>query len=254
VTLFVNGGVHGTHKQGGVVALDRILHALQAATKADTLSFADQMSGLLSGLRSEHKSTKKDIRHVFSDGTAVAWDMPPPSALPTSPLSYSCAADVDVLCDSAQRCAFYGDNNPLFSICRSGDCACDPALDCTWLGASKTNHQCVAGGGKLPNMVDGHGRQSNISFYEWACSRIHLAPGTINQCGFERLSVFAVGADRLQLYNRSFYTSLCDEFFLYGTTGAIMGHFMERMWRPMFVRRCHFTQCTKECSSPMLQE
>ena len=102
-------------------------------------------------------------------------------------------------------------------------------------------------------MVDERGEQSNVSFYQWACSRLHVTPNTINTCGFANFGVLAVGVDRLRLYNRSFYEALCDEFALYGSTGAVMGHFMERLWRSMFVRHCHFATCETMCTHPLTQ-
>jgi hypothetical protein len=70
--------------------------------------------------------------------------------------------------------------------------------------------------------------------YTWACSRLGVDAKILHQCGASQSGVFVVGSERLRSYPKLVYDSLVEEYEAYSTTGGLMGHYMERMYRSMF--------------------
>jgi hypothetical protein len=225
ITVFVNAGLDSPHKTFASVAFFRITRILS------------HRRTVMEMIRGQAIINKASLRRMFADESIFSSNLPSEQDLPGPLAGSNCAAAVTALCAPTHRCT----NTPEMQFpCRIGSsCGCDPALDCTWLGDTKANKKFVTNQGKMRNMVDiTTGKQSNISFYQWSCDRMHLTPEAIHECGHTFGAVLAVGADRLQMYPRSFYSALQDEIALYGNTGGVMGHFFERLWRPMFARNC----------------
>jgi hypothetical protein len=110
-------------------------------------------------------------------------------------------------------------------------CGCSPQSNCTWRGWTKDNP--VTQGGFLEPALNNEG--GIHSFYTWACQRFNISPTKITQCGISWSSTFAVGRNRLQRLPLSTYALLVREFDLYGANGGIAVHYLERLWRSIYL-------------------
>ena len=207
VTIFVNGGLLSKN------------HVSQGLKKIvdDLLNF-EQTRALV------------DLRSIYADQYFASWN---PGLLPKHREDFDlhgCLSAVSEFCESSASCNI-GD----FWFCEQ-QCGCDSPKECRWAGLSTENR--AFSDVYLPQAVDvivgGLNETLVHNIYSWACSRFYLTPYAIDHCGYTHGAVFAVGSLRLRTYSKSTFTKVVNEFALYGPTGGLAGHYMERLYRSVF--------------------
>ena len=207
VTIFVNGGF--LSKPHTTAALtDMVDHLL----KNPILQSRQPRINLATTL----------LDDFYSDGGAFTWEKPNQvvgTVKNCSVVSEFCAVQAN-LCDIADL--------PCVGTER---CGCTAQRTCNWVGASKEN-PTTAGGALQPALSDG---DAPHSIYSWACDILGISPNKIRECGYTWGATFAVGRNRLKRLPASDYEKLLVEFEKYGTNGGIMVHYMERLWRSIYL-------------------
>jgi hypothetical protein len=140
---------------------------------------------------------------------------------------HSCLAIANAHCKRAFSCEYT-------LPCENKEaCACEVQRTCHWTGATKENYNTTMASHLIVPPLDGTAPRGH-SMYTWACSRLGVDAKILHQCGASQSGVFAVGSERLRSYPKLVYDSLVEEYEAYSTTGGLMGHYMERMYRSMF--------------------
>jgi len=139
----------------------------------------------------------------------------------------SCLAIAQEHCESVYKCEYT-------LPCVSDEaCACSIQRQCQWIGATKENYNATVSSALAVPPPDGDAPRGH-SMYTWACSRLHLNARLLHRCGASRSGVFAVGSERIRAYPKYMYESLAKEYDAYSTSGGLMGHYMERLYRSLF--------------------
>jgi len=181
--------------------------------------------------------------HFFSDGAESfkMWDCPvegggctgfaDPSTAPPSEYKAAgqrCSADRRSYCaDQSRRCRVCMS----FSFLQCGNkCMCDDfsAWDhCSWSGGSSENRNTGANGRLVvPN-------PRNLA--SWACQHWGVSPSVLERCHWQWTGTFAVGVGNIRARPRASYQNVVTQLAVAGQTGGLAGHFMERLWRSIFL-------------------
>ena len=138
-----------------------------------------------------------------------------------------------VNCSSVEEYCSVEENRCSVTLPCEGEsqCGCSPQSNCSWIGGTK-EHAVIHGGFLAPALNNEGGFHS---FYTWACEKFNISPTKIAQCGYSWSATFAVGRNRLQRLPLSTYASLVKEFDLYGVNGGVAIHYVERLWRSIYL-------------------
>lgn len=110
-------------------------------------------------------------------------------------------------------------------------CGCVEQANCSWIGATKENPVIL--GGHLISALNEQGEKH--SMFSWSCEKLGICPSTIIQCGYSWSAVFAVGRSRLRRLPRHTRLQLLREFDNYAANGGVVVHYLERLWRSVFL-------------------
>jgi len=179
----------------------------------------------------------------YTDGTESfkMWDCPEDGGgctgvtdlVSTPPNEYEaaglrCAADRRSYCgDGSRRCRVCMS----FSFLQCGNkCMCDDfsAWDhCSWSGGSSENQNTGANGRLVV--------PSPRSLASWACQHWGVSPSVLERCHWQWTGTFAVGVANIRARPRERYQNGVAQLADAGQTGGLAGHFMERLWRSIFL-------------------
>ena len=198
VTVFINGGFMSKS------------HA-QAAVKKVFTELTDNSLQI-----------KNNGLNFYCDEQKISWD--------DNPSLYARSND----CLSVQEyCSLKSNRCSISDLPCSGEsvCGCAEQVNCSWIGATKEN----------PIIIEGHlepalnERGEKHSMFSWSCEKLGLSPSTIIQCGNSWSAVFAVGRSRLRRLPKHTRLQLLREFDNYSANGGIVVHYLERLWRSVFL-------------------
>ena len=167
-------------------------------------------------------------KHVYMDDSIKSFDrLSYIETKVSASAKVSCLAIAQDHCESFYKCEYT-------LPCVSDEaCACSIQRQCQWTGATKENYNATVSPMLAVPPPDGDAPRGH-SMYTWACSRLHLNARLLHRCGASRSGVFAVGSERIRAYPKYMYESLAKEYDAYSTSGGLMGHYMERLYRSLF--------------------
>jgi hypothetical protein len=202
VTVFVNGGFLSKPQKMGTSALRKI---------ADELAQTYSTVGL-----------KDKLSDFFSDGGK--------SSLDESQFHYTAPVNCSVV---EEHCSVDANRCTLADLPCEGEsrCACSPQSNCSWTGSTKNNPVIL--NGHLEPAVNEEG--GTHSMFTWACEKLGIMPARIIGCGYEWSATFAVGRNRLQRLPLGAFAELLREYDSHGANGGVVVHYMERLWRSMYL-------------------
>ena len=201
LTLFVNGGFKS--KAYGVSAMENIVSMLSEGRAKQQLRsmYIDQLkhsSGDISKL-----GEKSHVLHRFNCSSVRSY---------CSSQENLCTIS-DLPCKAQQKCA------------------CVPQKECRWIGTTSANPRFDEG--RLAPATEDFNQTH--SFFSWACARFGILPEQIIACGYSWGAIFAVGKSRLQRLSLQKYDQILKEYDLQGVNGGIMGHYMKRLYRSLYL-------------------
>ena len=205
VTVFVNAGFFSKPINIGTGALKGIFDELAQA-------YAEPRP-------------KVSLLDFYGDADKFSWD-DKTGLLNDFVTPVDCAVTEEFCSVDANRCIV--DDLPCEGHSR---CACFPQSNCTWSGSTREN--AVFTRGHLQPAVNEKGAQHTM--FTWACTNLYLTPSKISTCGYSWGALFAAGKNRLQRLQDISYHMLVREFDLYGASGGLAGHYLERLWRSMYL-------------------
>lgn len=230
ITIFVNGG------PGAGSTATRKRSMLNAVMRAVVSALASQSTPALEYLWADGKI----FRHLPSAQSQHAW----------AATDHSCSSSAARRCASRIRCKTFARRRPLKALCLRGDCECDAPEECRWIGGTKANLAFASHVHKLPKNA------SNVDagllstprahlppatppdFVHWACLHFAVDFETFRRCGYRSMATFAVGSARVRMLSHQVYKSAERELASHGITGGLAGHYLERLWRSIFVPDC----------------
>lgn len=115
-------------------------------------------------------------------------------------------------------------------------CGCGDPGECRWSGSTAANAIAQRATELRPGPRIGVLPPARPpAFVQWTYQHTAVPPGVWLQCGGACCGLFAVGAARVRARRLGFYSLLSRELVAAGASGGVAGHYMERLWRSMFV-------------------
>ena len=145
--------------------------------------------------------------------------------------SRECKAEqLEAFCAGARRCkTCTGFNTILQCGDKKTDCVCnDQVGKCNWHGLTTENARVHGANGKLI-------AASPPSFARWACKYWSVSPDVFEACQWQWTGSFAVGAHNIEARPKAVYERARAELAAGNSTGGLAGHYMERLWRSIFL-------------------
>lgn len=214
VTIFINPGT-GSNGTAKTQIADAMMRETLRALVRGTLTDAFWTDG------QGRSATTHTIVHGVTLGNA-------------SLLRQTCLAKVETAC-SLRRCPFRT-NLPCVNRCTCND-----------PGEYRHDGPTLANVVAVKATLVASGNESMIhraallpparpaSFTHWACEHLAISPNTFRRCGWSPSAIFAVGSTRVSRHPRETYSGIANLLGGAGVTGGVGVHYMERLWRSLFV-------------------
>lgn len=238
VTLFMNPGTGDRSVSASKVRIaDRVMSDTLHALAHDKLTESFYADG----------EARAVFAPVASVGAARNWSL----------ARQTCWTDAATLC-SPQAVAAASKQCPVHLIlpCER-HCGCgDPGV-CKWSGSTLANNVTLPASlasarterrtarRKMAALLPAHPSASRTmavlaaaqpaSFSQWACDWLAVSLKTFKRCGWARTATFAVGSARVRSHPSSVFKETAQELARVGVTAGVSGHYMERLWRSLFV-------------------
>ena len=135
----------------------------------------------------------------------------------------TCMAYQSRFCSSENSCHISN-----FPCIKGQQCGCDWHRDCSWHGSTPNNRN------ELTSELQPVRTTEPTNFYAWLCEYFNLRAEDAARCGSSYGAVFAVGSARIFRYTRGTYLNILREFNSSGPNGGLLGHYLERAYRPIF--------------------
>jgi hypothetical protein len=150
----------------------------------------------------------------------------------------ACSVQLEIKCaqDSESRCTILKRYDVIEGLCtpNTSRCECDGPTGCYWLGTTAANVAYMT----EPGGVDTRGILAPArpaAFAQWACEHFGILPDAWHACRWVPFGMFAVGSARIRAHAHAEYERAADELASAGSNGGVAVHFMERLYRSIFL-------------------